>query len=80
MPVLDFVPEVIIPENCRMHNKIYTGSDFFDSEPPQYIVVPPTDCEMKDIIGYYNKHLTRKISNYKAFFEKFGYLLSAIYL
>ena len=50
------------------------------SEPPQYIVVPPTDCEMKDIIGYHNKHLTGKISNYTAFFEKCGYLLSAIYL
>ena len=48
-------------------------------ELPQYIVVPPTDCEMKDIIGYHNKHLTGKISNYTAFFEKCGYLLSAIY-
>ena len=48
-------------------------------ELPQYIVVPPTDCEMKDIIGYHNKHLTGKISNYTAFFEKFEYLLSAIY-
>jgi hypothetical protein len=34
---------------------------------------------MKDIIGYHNKHLTGKISNYTAFFEKCGYLLSAIY-
>ena len=49
-------------------------------ELPQYIVVPPTDCEMKDIIGYHNKHLTGKISNYTAFFEKCGYLLSAMYL
>ncbi len=48
-------------------------------ELPQYIVVPPTDCEMKDIIGYHNKHLTGKISNYLAFFEKCGYLLSAMY-
>ncbi len=48
-------------------------------ELPQYIVVPPTDCEMKDIIRYHNKHLTGKISNYTAFFEKCGYLLSAIY-
>ncbi len=40
-------------------------------ELPQYIMVPPTDCEMKDIIGYHNKHLTGKISNYTAFFEKF---------
>jgi hypothetical protein len=24
------VPEVIIPENCRLDNKIYTGPDFFD--------------------------------------------------
>ena len=53
---------------------------FAASEPPQYIVVPPTDCEMKDIIEYHNKHLTGKISNYSAFFEKCGYLLSAIYL
>jgi len=30
---------------------------------------------MKDIIGYQNKHLTGKISNYTAFFEKCGYLL-----
>jgi hypothetical protein len=43
-------------------------------ELPQYIVVPPTDCEMKDIIGYHNKHLSGKISNYTAFFEKCGYL------
>jgi hypothetical protein len=43
-------------------------------ELPQYIVVPPTDCEMKDIIGYHNKHLTRKISNCTGFFEKFEYL------
>jgi hypothetical protein len=49
-------------------------------ELPQYIVVPPTDCEMKDIIGYHNKHLTGKISNYTSFFEKCGYLLSAMYL
>jgi len=49
-------------------------------ELPQYVVVPTTDCEMKDIIGYHNKHLTGKISNYTAFFEKCGYLLSAIYL
>jgi len=38
-------------------------------ELPQYIVVPPTDCEMKDIIGYHNKHLTRNISNYSAFLK-----------
>jgi hypothetical protein len=47
-------------------------------ELPQYIVVPPTDCEMKDIIGYHNKHLMGKISNYTAFFEKCGYLLTAM--
>jgi len=28
--ILDYVPGVIIPENCRLANKIYTGSDFFD--------------------------------------------------
>ncbi len=49
-------------------------------ELPQYIVVPPTDCEMKDIIGYHNKHLTGKISNQTAIFEKFRFQLSAIYL
>ena len=38
-------------------------------EQPQYIVAPPTDCEMKDIIGYHNKHLTGKISNYTAFLK-----------
>jgi hypothetical protein len=53
---------------------------FLPIELPQYIVVPPTDCEMKDIIGYHNKHLTGIISNYTAFFEKCGYLLSAMYL
>jgi hypothetical protein len=47
-------------------------------ELPQYIVAPPTDFEMKDIIGYHNEHLTGKISNYTAFFEKCGYLLSAM--
>jgi hypothetical protein len=52
---------------------------FSTNEPPQYIVVLPTGCEMKDKIGYHNKHLTGKISNYTAFFEKCGYLLSAIY-
>ena len=25
-----YIPEVIILENCRLDNKIYTGSDFFD--------------------------------------------------
>ena len=49
-------------------------------ELPQYVVVPPTDCEMKDKIGYHNKHLKGKVSNYTAFFEKCEYLLSAIYL
>jgi hypothetical protein len=49
-------------------------------ELPQYIVVAPTDRELKDIIGYHNKHLTGKISNYTAFFEKCGYLLSAMYI
>ena len=42
-------------------------------EPPQYIVVPATDCEMKDIIGYHDKHLTGKISNQSAIFEKFRF-------
>ncbi len=49
-------------------------------ELPQYIVVLPTDCEMKDIIGYHNKHLTIKISNLRSPFEKREYLLSAINL
>jgi len=53
---------------------------FPNIELPQYIVVPPIDCEMKDMIRYHNKHLTIKISNHTAFFEKFRYLLSAIYL
>ena len=51
---------------------------FSPIELPQCIVVPPTHCEMKDIIGYHNKNLTGKILNYTAFFEKCGYLLSAI--
>ena len=49
-------------------------------ELPQYIVVPPTDCEMKDIIGYHNNHLTTKTSIQTAFFENCEYLLTAIYL
>ena len=49
-------------------------------ELPQYIVVPPTDCEMKDIIGYHNKHLTGKISFQVAFFKKSEFLISAINL
>jgi len=39
-------------------------------EPPQYIVVPATDIEMKDMIWYHNKYLTIKISSQTAFFEK----------
>jgi hypothetical protein len=38
--------------------------------PPQYIAVRPTDGDMKDIIGYHNKHQSIKISNYTTFFEK----------
>ena len=53
---------------------------FTANEPPQYIVVAPTDCEMKDMNGYHNKHLTIKISNNTSFFEKGEYLLSAMYL
>jgi hypothetical protein len=53
---------------------------FSTSEPPQYIVVPPNDGEMKDIIGYHDKHLTGKILNYTAFFEKCACLFSAINL
>ena len=30
VPIVDYVPKVIIPENCRLDNKIYTDSDFFD--------------------------------------------------
>ena len=53
---------------------------FPTSEPPQYIVVPTTVCQMKDIIGYHNKHLAGKISNFETFIEKSGYLLPAINL
>ena len=74
------VPAPVIKEICGLHYKICTVMIFSTSEPPQYIVVPPNDGEMKDMIGYHNKHLTGKISNYTAFFEKCGYLLSAIYL
>jgi hypothetical protein len=38
-------------------------------ELPQYIVVPPTDCEMKDIIGYHNKHLTEKFQIIQPFLK-----------
>ena len=48
--IVGFVPEVIIPENCRLHNKIYMVLIFSTSELPQYIVVPPNDSEMKDMI------------------------------
>jgi hypothetical protein len=51
---------------------------FSTSEPPQYMMVSLTDRELKNIIGYHNMHLTGKISNYTAFFEKCGYLLSAM--
>jgi hypothetical protein len=66
--LLDYVPAPNIEEIYRLHNKVKTGLIFPPIELPQYIVVPPTDCEMKDIIGYHNKHLTGKISNYTAFF------------
>ena len=38
-------------------------------ELPQYIMVPPTDCEMKDIIRYHNKHLTYISHDQKLFFK-----------
>ena len=47
--------------------------------PPQYIVIRLTDGEMKDIIGYSNKHLTKKTSIQIGIFEKCGCLVSAIY-
>jgi len=47
-------------------------------ELPPYIVVPTTDCEMKDIIRYHNKNLTGKISNFTAFFKKSEFVLSAM--
>ena len=50
------------------------------SEPPQYIVVGPTDCEMKDINWYRNKYLPIKNLKSTAFFEKCGCLFAAIYL
>jgi len=60
---------------------MFTGNDFCGQwAVPQYIVVPPTDCEMKDIIGYHNKNLTGKISNFTVFFEKCKPLIAAIYL
>ena len=49
-------------------------------ELPQYIVVPPTDCEMTEIIGYHNKSLTIKFPSQAAFLEKCACLLSAMYL
>ena len=53
---------------------------FTTRELPQYIVVAPTDCEMKDMIGDHNKHPKIIISNKASFFEKSEYLLSAIYI
>jgi hypothetical protein len=47
-------------------------------ETPQYIVVRPTNCEMKDRFIYRNKNLTIKFPSQAAFLEKCGCLLSAI--
>jgi hypothetical protein len=47
---VDFVPAPEIKERCRLHNKIYTVLIFSTNELPQYIVVPPNDSEMKDMI------------------------------
>jgi len=58
---MDRVPASEIKEIFRLHNKIYTGYDFFStSEPPQYIVVSPIDREMKDRFVYRNKNLKTK--------------------
>ena len=78
--MVNFVPEVIIPENSRLDNKIYTGFDFLDQWAPQYIVVSLIDREMKDRFVYRNKNLKTKTSIQTVFFEKGEYLLSAIYL
>ena len=51
---------------------------FATSEPPQYMVVSPTDRELKDRFVYRNKYLTIKTSIQTAFLEKCEYLLSAI--
>ena len=48
--------------------------------PPQYIGVRPTDGEMKDIIWYRNRHLTKKTSIQYAIFKKCGCYVTAIYL
>ena len=50
MPISDFMPAPEIKEICRLHNKIYTVMIFPTSDLPQYIVVSPTDSEMKDMI------------------------------
>ena len=52
---------------------------FAASEPPQYMVVSPTDRELKDRFVYRNKYLTIKTSIQTAFLEKCEYLLSAMY-
>jgi len=53
---------------------------FAASEPPQYMVVSPTDRELKDRFVYRNKYLTIKTSIQTAFLEKCEYSLSAIYM
>ena len=53
---------------------------FSSSEPPQYMVVSPTDRKLKDRFVYRNKFLTIKTSNEAALFEKCACLLSAMYL
>jgi len=52
---------------------------FAASEPPQYMVVSPTDRELKDRFVYRNKYLKIKTSIQTAFFKRCACLLSAIY-
>jgi hypothetical protein len=46
------VPKVIMPENCRLHNKTkYSWIMIFAArEPPQYIMVPPTGGKARDMV------------------------------
>ena len=45
-----FVPKPEMTKNCRLRNKIFMVMIFTASEPPQYIVVPPTSGKTWDMV------------------------------
>jgi len=44
------VPKSEMTKNCRLRNKIFMVMIFTASEPPQYIVVPPTGGKTWDMV------------------------------